>query len=95
MGQVPSPDVLNSCGLALDILGVVLLFFFGIPSRAGLDGVLTLDRGRGKDYKRAVFWSRVGLGLLITGFLLQIASNHVGGLDPAAHPTVACSEIEN
>ena len=70
-------DVLSSIGLALDIAGVVLLFFYGIPSRAALDGVLTLGRGGGKDYKRARIFSGLGLLLLIVGFALQIASNHL------------------
>ena len=32
MGHLLTPDVINSCGLALDIAGVVLLFFFGLPA---------------------------------------------------------------
>lgn len=70
-------DVPNSIGLVLDIAGVGLLFLFGIPSRAALDGVVTLGRGSGKDYKRARVLSRLGLLLLIVGFALQIASNHL------------------
>lgn len=61
MGHALPPEAINSLGLSLDILGTILLFFFGVPSDASLDGVLTAGRGRGKDYKRAVFWSRVGL----------------------------------
>lgn len=82
MGHSSLPQAINSFGLLLDILGVVLLFFFGVPSRAGLDGVLTLNRGSGKDYKWARALSRCGLLLLIAGFLLQIASNHVGARAP-------------
>ena len=77
-------DVLSSLGLLLDIAEVALLFFFGITSRATLDGVFTCGRGGGKDYKRARTLSSLGLLLLIGGFALQIASNHL----PAAlrHP---------
>ena len=76
-------DVVSSIGLSLDIAGVVLLFFFGIPSRAALDGVLTWGRGGGRDYKGARIFSGLALVLLIVGFALQIASNH---LPAAPHP---------
>ena len=68
--------VLNSIGLVRDMAGVGPLFFFGIPSRAALDGVFAWGRGGGKDYKRARVLSRVGLLLLSVGFALPIASNH-------------------
>ena len=77
MTLVIDRDVLNSIGLALDIAGVVLLFFYGIPSSAALDGVMTWGRGSGKDYKRARILSSLGLLLLVVGFALQIASNHL------------------
>ena len=90
-----SPEAINSLGLSLDILGVGLLFFFGIPSEAGLDGVLTWTRGSSRDYRRARVFSRLGLALLVAGFGLQIASDHLGNRVPAAHPAVPCAEIEN
>ena len=56
------PKVINSIGLVFDILGVVLLFFtVGTPWSS---------------FDRISRWSKVGLGLLVFGFLLQIVSNH-------------------
>lgn len=91
MGQLLSPATLNSLGLSLDILGVVLLFFFGLPSEAGLEGVVTWRHGLSKDYKRARVLSRLGLVLLVSGFGLQIASNHAGAFAPAG-TTVSCPQ---
>ena len=68
-------DVLSSLGLLLDIAGIVLLLFFGIPSRAALDAVFTWGRGSGKDYNRARALSSLGLLLLIAGFGLQSPTN--------------------
>lgn len=72
---------LNSLGLVLDILGVVLLFKFGLPasiSRTGtsflaLEGEDKAERAKAQRYD---FWARVGLALLIVGFLLQLISNY-------------------
>ena len=67
---------MDPTGLLLDILGVVLLFFNGIPSRAGLDGMLSWGRGTGANFKRAQKLSRLRLLLLVAGFGLQILSNY-------------------
>ena len=85
-----NPEILNSAGLALDIAGVVPLFVFGLPSdvvRPDEPDVLHLDTrqhpdehlARERRWGQHRFWSRAGLGLLVSGFLLQIASNHIGG----------------
>ena len=89
------PNTINTVGLSLDIAGVVLLFFFGVPSRAGLDGVLTWGHGMGKDYKRARALSRLGFLLLIFGFLLQIASNHVGVCALIILPAIPRPQLSN
>ena len=81
-------DVINSVGLFLDIIGVILLFIFGLPSRFLSDGppINTLSLGWDPDsvkqwekqWKRYKFWSGLALGLLILGFVLQMVSNHPG-----------------
>ncbi len=88
--QVTNPDIISSVGLALDIVGVVLVYFFGIPSGAALDGVLTWRRRTGSAYRHSVWLSRLGLGLLIAAFGLQIASNHVGLWVPMIPPALSC-----
>lgn len=78
----------NSAGLVLDILGVVLLFFYGLPSTverpeagvfieypAGRTPEETKDRE--KLWNRHQCMSRLGLTLLVVGFVLQIVSNHM------------------
>ncbi|MDE0624997.1 MAG: hypothetical protein OXH99_01230 [Bryobacterales bacterium] len=69
----------NSIGLGLDIAGVVLLFFFGLPAEVSRSGALYLSWGaneeearKGRRYERI---SRFALVLLVVGFALQIASN--------------------
>ena len=60
-------DVINSVGLFLDIIGVILLFIFGLPSRFLSDGPPTNTLSLGwdpdsvkqweKQWKRYKFWS--------------------------------------
>jgi hypothetical protein len=71
---------LISIGLVLDIFGVVLLFLYGLPpqiSRTGTTYVTTeeIDEEEKKQAKKYVFRSWVALGLLVTGFLLQLIGN--------------------
>ena len=73
------PEIINSLGLALDIIGVILLFFYGLPEQINKTGagVLTWDNDpkeaeKWKRYKKRSYWA---LALLTIGFLLQIASN--------------------
>ena len=78
---------INSVGLFLDSIGVILLFFFGLPSRVS-EGPPVLSFGenpdstkqREKQWKRYQFVSWFALGLLILGFAIQIISNHLGSL---------------
>ena len=79
---------INSVGLVLDIIGVILLFIFGLPSRFVSDGppINTLSFGWDPDsvkqwekqWKWYKFWSWFALVLLVLGFALQIVSNHLG-----------------
>lgn len=72
--------VISSCGLILDIIGVILLFRYGLPpegvSRTGAIliawGNNPEGREKGKRYDRL---SYVALGCLVVGFLVQIVSN--------------------
>jgi hypothetical protein len=72
--------LVNSSGLFLDICGALLIFRFGMPehvSRTGtgallLEGVDEAEIEKAKRYDRL---GRLGIGLLIIGFVLQLLSN--------------------
>ncbi len=73
---------LSSFGLFLDVIGVVLLFKFGLPEEVRRHGRSFLAiEGENEDEKRKAeeydFWARFGLVLLIVGFLLQLISNWI------------------
>ena len=97
MGQLLSPDAINSLGLSLDIAGVVLLFFFGLPPDIHGGGGMVISwlagenqASNAKRYRRARALSRLGL-VLVAGFGLQIASNHAGAHAPF-RPPASCSQ---
>ena len=70
----------NSLGLLLDVVGVILIWKFGLPediNRSGaghllLEGTDESERKRAARYDRL---SKIGLTLLVSGFLLQLVSN--------------------
>ncbi|MXX73092.1 MAG: hypothetical protein F4Y73_14705 [Gemmatimonadetes bacterium] len=70
--------MINTGGLLLDIVGVVLLFRFGLPPDVSRDGAvvwtLGTDEGEVRKAKRFVWVSWAALGLIVTGFILQIVS---------------------
>ena len=59
-------------GLVLDVLGVILLFIYGLPSKEIYKTILQDNRLSEKREKQIIFRSKVGLGFLILGFVLQI-----------------------
>ena len=83
-----SAACINSAGLFLDIIGVILLFIFGLPSRFVSDGPPTNTLSFGwdpdsvkqweKQWNRYELVSRFAVVLLVLGFALQIVSNHLG-----------------
>ncbi len=74
------PNIINSFGLVLDIVGALLLWKFGLPaeiSRSGtgtilLEGTDESEIALAKKYDR---WAKVGLICLAVGFALQLISN--------------------
>lgn len=69
---------LNNFGLLLDIAGVIILFMYGLPSDVFPNGDIpkTMSGYDEKDkFKRYQRLARLGLFLLILGFLLQLAGN--------------------
>jgi hypothetical protein len=71
------PQILTAVGLGLDIAGVLILFWTGLPSKAIRQTAYTelFDRGMARRYDR---WAVCGLAALVLGFSLQI----VGTLAP-------------
>lgn len=74
-------NYINSLGLIFDIIGVLILFKYGLPSNVSKNGevgmtFLTKDNEDEKKYKKYKFRSNIGLIIIIIGFILQIISNH-------------------
>ncbi len=72
--------ILNSIGLSLDIIGVILLFFFGLNKNISKGGTIHLvieqtDETEKEQWKFYNWMSILGLVLVVIGFLIQIASN--------------------
>lgn len=59
-------------GLILDCFGVLLLFIYGIPPKKLFDSLIRDESISDKTVNRNHVMSRIGLGLLIAGFGLQI-----------------------
>lgn len=74
--------VINCLGLVFDIVGAVILFKFGLPEEISRSGAISLviegtdqdEVKKGRLYDR---WGRIGLILLILGFIFQFASNFI------------------
>ncbi len=70
----------NSVGLLCDIVGTVLVWRFGLPQPLDRSGAIHLileqadeaERAKAARYDR---FAGVGIGLLLIGFSLQLASN--------------------
>lgn len=73
--------IVNSVGLLFDIAGAILLFLYGLPKWIPKDGEeLILNGGDLSEPQDGpvdtyTWRSRLGLGLLIVGFVLQLLSN--------------------
>jgi hypothetical protein len=75
-------ECINDIGLILDIIGAVLLFKFGLPASIDREGRthIIIEQVDDEEIKKGKFydlWGRIGLGLLVLGFIFQLASNHV------------------
>ena len=83
-----SAATINSVGLVFDIIGVILLFIFGLPNRFVSDGPPTNTISFGWDPDSVKQWEKkwnwykfvswFALVFLVLGFFLQIVSNHPG-----------------
>lgn len=68
---------MTGIGLALDIVGAILLWRFGLPEHISPSGAVHIigekpdeaETRKAQGYKR---WSVRGIGLLVAGFALQL-----------------------
>ena len=78
-----NPYILNIIGLTLDIIGVIGLFFYALPSQyEEYHGDVIEDAGDPEEEKlvrarnrKAKIRARISLGLIIAGFAFQLCSN--------------------
>jgi hypothetical protein len=68
---LPWPQITGTLGLALDIVGVITLFFTALPNKAIREtGVFeAFDLKMADKYDRCAFWAIVSI---VVGFVLQI-----------------------
>jgi hypothetical protein len=75
-----TPKFVNSIGLIFDIAGVVLVWKYGLPESISRTGAtyLLLEESDATEIARANKYdkrSRIGLSLLMLGFIGQLISN--------------------
>ena len=68
-----SPKTINSIGLVFDIIGVVLVYLYGLPNTSS-KYEFESDLDKEKSLKRL---STAGLILIGIGFFLQLISNYL------------------
>ena len=79
---MPMSNLLNSIGLVLDIAGVVIIWRYGLPEPLSREGKTYLITGQVDETKKAKAerfdrLSKIGLALVLGGFLLQFVGNFV------------------
>ena len=74
----PLPELVNTVGLSLDIVGVILLFLFGLPPKVSRGGGVPMEwSGTPEDSRKAKRYEMISWGALaviVLGFVLQIVS---------------------
>ena len=80
------PDFINSVGLGFDIIGVILLFRYGLAPdirRTGERRLIVSGGSEIENRKAEAKWNHyrrmswIGLSCLVGGFVLQILSNYL------------------
>jgi hypothetical protein len=72
---------INSIGLIFDIIGVLILFKFGLPSEVSKTGSISIiaeqtDEDEVRKWKKYNLFSKIGLAFILIGFFLQLYSNY-------------------
>jgi len=78
------PQELNIIGLSLDLIGVLMLFKFGLPADLNRGGrghlmLLRVDETEKKKAKKYDILSYIALSFIIIGFVFQLSANLVKG----------------
>jgi hypothetical protein len=73
---------INLVGLIFDIIGAILIFIYGVPSEISKTGAQYRileqeDENEKALWKKYNLRSKIGLGLLITGFAFQFLSTWI------------------
>ena len=73
---------INSIGLVIDIIGVAILWRYGLPEPLSREGAVYIiaeqsDKTEKLKAARYDFLSKIGLTLILCGFLFQLGSNFV------------------
>ena len=76
---------IHSLGLILDIIAACILVIYGLPSdfKDPVYAEVVIENPDEEQArilsknKQIKFWSRLGLGVLISGFILQLISNYL------------------
>ena len=76
------PKLVNSIGLICDVIGALLIWKYGLPeaiSRSGAVHIIAEQSDDDEIAKAKTFdrWARLGIALLIFGFILQLVSNFI------------------
>jgi hypothetical protein len=74
--------VVNSVGLFFDIAGAILVWRYGLPAKLDRDGTtfFALQAVNQEEKEKAKLYDqlgKLGLGLLVVGFVLQLVSNFI------------------
>jgi hypothetical protein len=76
----------SSVGLILDIIGVLLLFKYGLPSKVSSAPIRVLEESTMEEQQRIIknrkirFRANFGLSLIIFGFILQFVGTNIAYL---------------
>ncbi len=74
-------NILNVIGLSFDIVGVLMLFKYGLPPEVYRGGIVPIsfedsedkkEKAKASQYER---YSYIALAFLVVGFLFQISTN--------------------
>jgi len=76
------PKPVNSIGLICDVMGALFVWKYGLPEAMSRTGAIYLiaeqsDEDEITKAKKFDRWARLGIGLLVFGFVLQFVSNFI------------------
>ena len=68
------PTIINSAGLVIDIIGVILVYKYGIPNRSAETWRSEYDEPKEEKLKKISNYGMIFIGI---GFFLQLISNWI------------------